>query len=66
MKVIYKGEATAEQIGYRAYDDPRGLLIPGKAYVVKLWDEYNWHTDVYLKDVQGRFNSVFFCVIEED
>ena len=63
-KVVYKG-ATTEQVNWRGNDDPRPLLVEGKVYDVKRWDEQSWHTNVYLYGVKGSFNSVSFEVVEE-
>lgn len=65
MLVIYNG-ATQLQVDYsRSFDDPRDVLVIGRTYTVTRWDEHAWHTNVYLKEVHGKFNSVYFTKVKE-
>lgn len=56
-KVKYLG-ATDFQV--RDTDDPRDVLIEGQVYEVRRKMVFAWSTDIYLKGVEGRFNSVCF------
>ncbi len=40
--------------------DPTGLLEVDKEYTVDESEVHSWHTKVYLKEVEGEFNSAHF------
>ena len=54
-------KVTKDQIQYQYhYTDPRGILKPGQIYEVHSIDEYDYSTIVFLKGIDGDFNSVWF------
>lgn len=58
-KVKYIG-ADDDQIKWGNNDDPRKILIVGEIYIVSHTEIHSWHTKLYLKGIQGKFNSVCF------
>lgn len=60
-KIIYQGDATDEQVNWRASDDPRIHLVSKKVYTINEIIISNWYTAIQLKGKPGKkFNSVFF------
>lgn len=65
-KVIYTGEVSDSQVRWGIHDDPRGVLTPGKEYIVEKTEVRSYHTKVYLKDFPGwKFNSVWFKEVND-
>jgi hypothetical protein len=65
-KIKYIGDVTDEQVKYFNNTDPRGLLVEGEIYTIKEIDVRSWHTNVYIEEHEGRFNSVFFENVKEE
>jgi hypothetical protein len=59
-KVRYIGNVTEAQINLGGNDDPRGKLWEGEVYTVERIEVHNWCTEVYLQEVDGQFNVVWF------
>tara|TARA_B100000073_G_scaffold90593_1_gene71441 strand:+ start:2549 stop:2770 length:222 start_codon:yes stop_codon:yes gene_type:complete len=59
--VIFTGQSV-EQKNWGGHDDASHLVI-GKDYIVESVDVHTWHTKITLKNVQGRFNSVCFEIL---
>ena len=59
-------EASDEQVKWGSNDDPRKLLIMGAVYEVNEVEVHSWHTKIYLKGIEGKFNSAHFEVIKEE
>jgi hypothetical protein len=51
---------TQEQIICRSNDDPRGILIEGYKYYVEKVEIHSQHTNLHLRGVRAKFNSVCF------
>ena len=64
MKVKYIG-TDDDQVRWGSNNDPRGLLEIGNIYEVEKEEVHTWHTKLYLKGINGRFNSVSFKEIKE-
>jgi hypothetical protein len=59
-RVIYLG-CSEEQLNWGAgNDDPRKVLIEGATYYIEKVEVHSYHTKLYLRSVQGKFNSVSF------
>ena len=63
-RLQYTGECDDAQANFAGCTDPRGVLQPGAIYEVEREDVHSWHTKVFLKHVNGGFNSVLF--VEQD
>ena len=61
-KVRYDGCSEAQQ-KWGNYNDHSKLVIGG-IYTVSKIEAHSWHTNVHLKGIDGRFNSVCFTVFE--
>lgn len=46
------------------FDDPRGKLVAGVIYTVSYTDVHSDYTKVYLEEVEGAFNSVWFARVD--
>lgn len=64
MKVQYIG-ASDEQARWGACSDPRGKLNVGTIYEVESQEVHSWHTKLYLKGIEGGYNSVCFDILED-
>jgi hypothetical protein len=64
-KVIYTG-ASDIQIVYSGSVDPRSLLVEGQEYTVDHTIVHSSSTEVYLQEVEGKFNSVMFNDAKKD
>ena len=62
-KVKFNGCSEAQQ-KWGSYDDHSKLVI-GEIYTVSKIEKHSWHTNVHLKGINGKFNSVCFTV-EDD
>lgn len=58
-KVIYIG-CSDEQVNWGSNDDPRKTLIEGATYYVEKVETHSWHSNLHLRGVYGKFNSVAF------
>lgn len=64
-KVKYIG-CTEDQVNFGVgCDDPRSKLKLGKVYEIKEVEIYDWHIHVFLKGIEGAFNSACFEFIGE-
>lgn len=63
-RVKFLGEVSESQINWGGHTDPRGLLEKDKEYDVDDIEVHSWHTRIYLKGINGYFNSVWFEKIE--
>ena len=60
MKVKFTG-ASDSQATFGNCDDPRGLLVVGRTYILQRKEVHSWHTKYYLKEFPNKqFNSVCF------
>lgn len=59
-KIKYIGEITKEQIQWGGHTDPRGLLKKNKVYIIENIEIHKWHTRIFLEEIKGYFNSVWF------
>jgi len=59
MKVQFIG-ATDDQNNWGDNDDPRKVLTIGEIYEVEHREVHSYHTKLYLKGIEGKFNSVCF------
>jgi hypothetical protein len=61
MKIIYTGEnVSKESIQWGSHTSPVGILEPGNEYDLEKEEMHSWHTRIYLKGIDGYFNSVWF------
>lgn len=58
-KVVFLG-SDKEVNKWGSCDSPNGLLVIGNAYTVSHTEVHSDHTKVFLKEVNGGFNSVLF------
>jgi hypothetical protein len=58
-KVIYTG-SSQEQRKWGSYTGDYTSLVDGSQYTIDKVEPHTWHTKLYLKEVQGSFNSVCF------
>jgi hypothetical protein len=58
-KVIFTG-CTPEQHRWGSHTGDVSKLVVGTVYTIDSVDVHTWHTKVYLKEVDGSFNSVCF------
>jgi hypothetical protein len=60
MKVKYTG-CSKEQEQWGGNDNPeaKGLIV-GNIYEVEKTEVHTWHTKMFLKEIDGKFNSVCF------
>lgn len=63
MRLTYLGAIDA-QVNWGSNTDPRGLLVEGMEYEVEKVEVHSWHTKVYLKGIDGKFNSSHFSPFE--
>jgi hypothetical protein len=61
--VMYLGSNDA-QVNYGHHDDPRPVLTVGAYYEVMTTEVYAWTTQLTLKGIEGKFNSVVFENVE--
>ncbi len=64
-KVRYAGTSD-EQINYVGATDPRSLLTEGQEYTIDYTDVCSSFTYVYLKEVDGKFNSCMFKDVKKE
>jgi len=62
-KVRYKANVNDESLSWGCNTDPRDLLSEGMVYTVRHIEEHTWHTRVFLEEVEGYFNTVWFEVV---
>jgi|JI9StandDraft_1071089.scaffolds.fasta_scaffold07376_4 hypothetical protein len=62
-RVRFLGASTA-QIAWGDNDDPNPVLTVGEVYEVEDFVVHSWHTKLWLKGVEGKFNSASFEVTE--
>ena len=62
-KVKYNGCSEAQQ-KWGSYDDHSKLVV-GEVYTVSKVEVHSGHTNVHLKGIDGRFNSVCFTKMPE-
>jgi len=55
--------ASDEQINWGGNDDPRSILNTEDIYEIEKVDVHSWHTKIYLKGINGKFNSVSFKIV---
>jgi len=60
IKVKYIGNVCEESINWCDYDDPRDILNEGCIYEIERKEIHTWHTNIFLKNIDGCFNSVWF------
>ena len=58
-KVKFLG-CDEEQVRWGSNDNPKGILFEGDVYYVERVEIHSWHTKLYLRGFQGKFNSVCF------
>lgn len=58
-KVRFIG-ATDEQVSFGGGDDPRSIIKDNSIHEVIDVEVHSWHTKLYLRGVNGAFNSVCF------
>lgn len=58
-RVIYIG-SNDSQVRWGSNDDPRNVLIEGDIYQIEKVEIHSSHTKIFLRGVQGKFNSVSF------
>ena len=63
-KVRYIG-TSSDQVRWGSNTDPRSLLTVGVIYEVEEEEIHSWHTKLYLKGIEGKFNSVSFEEVPE-
>ena len=61
-KVVYTG-SSQEQCNWGSYTGDWSSLKEGETYTVDKVEPKHWHTKLYLKEVQGNFNSVCFELV---
>lgn len=61
----HKVKATKETINYGANQDNKTGVEIEKVYTVKKTIVHSCSTDVYLEELEGRFNSVIFVDLVE-
>jgi hypothetical protein len=60
-----KGVVSKGQIRWGGHSDPTGVLEFGKTYEVENVEVHPWHTKVFLKGIDGYFNSIWFEINEK-
>lgn len=58
-RVIYLG-SSEEQVNWGDNDDPNKVLLEGCIYYVEKVEVHSWHTELTLRNICGKFNSVSF------
>ena len=58
-QVKYLG-STESQVEWGNNTNPEGILIEGDSYYLEKVEVHSWHTKLYLREIQGKFNSVCF------
>jgi hypothetical protein len=56
---------TDSQLSWGYYTGKPKELVVGERYQIDKIEIHSWHTKVWLKNVQGSFNSVCFEVVKE-
>jgi len=55
---------TESQLSWGSYTGNPTELVIGERYMIEKIEVHSWHTKVWLKNVDGSFNSVCFEVFE--
>lgn len=58
-KIVYTG-ASDMQVAFGGGDDPRGKLVEGNVYAVHETEIHSHHTNVIIRGIGGKYNSVLF------
>lgn len=53
-------EVHESSIRFGSNTDPSGILEDGHEYIVQTVELHSWNTKLWLDDIEGRFNSVWF------
>lgn len=56
--------ASDFQVNWGSCDDPRGVLVPGKKYVLEHLDVHSYHTKVFLEGVTCKRGFPSSCFME--
>jgi hypothetical protein len=60
---------TKEQHNWGNHTGDFSQLVIGRVYEASLIDEHAWYTKIYLRNIEGSFNSVCFdqvCAVSEE
>jgi hypothetical protein len=60
QKVRFIGVECKEQIQWGGNTNPEGLLKTSDIYIVENYEIHSWHTKLFLKDIKGQFNPLWF------
>jgi len=64
-KIKFLGEVSDEQVEWGSHKDPRGLLEKDGIYTIKKVEIHSWHTDIFIEEMDGSFNSVWFDLVDD-
>jgi hypothetical protein len=62
--VVFTEQPSRDQINWGGNDDPEKFLTVGKSYRVRDVEIHSYHTKVFLEEIEGKFNSVSFQLLE--
>ena len=52
--------SSIEQVNWGGNDDPNGILVRGKEYIVEQTEYHTSHTKLLLAGYEGKYNSISF------
>ena len=65
MKIRFIGGVSSESINWGNYTGDPAKLVEGKEYSLRSKIVHSWHTELFLEELPGSFNSVWFEEVDE-
>jgi hypothetical protein len=64
QKIKFVGVGCKEQINWGGNINPDRILVIGKEYTVKKEEIRSWHTKLFIEEVEGQFNPLWFEALD--